>query len=433
MGYIFVSYSRKDSAFVDRLISELEKAGHEVWIDRTDIKSGEQWRRQIVAAIDDSDIFLAMLSPNSVTSDNVRRELDLAEEAKKRVIPIIIEPTSIPEEMRYQLVGLQWLDMSDDFGAGFSQLLAIVGPIPTPRPSPPETPPAQSAPRTWNNIIAIVIVTISAIVAVAILVGVALLLLIPDDDQSVSTPQGEITEAAMFTEEPVTPTPPDASSEETEDLEAVVETAVAATRQAEIDSVAANQTTPEPVDTPLPPPDTPTLNPTPIPSSEPSPTPIPDIGILIEDFERYTGNTDDVFVINRNAGNEGEIRFVGIPHAKEGLQAMAFEFDIRNSAPNHYIGFDREFPPQDWSNYTALCFWIESDGSNRSLVLQFGESKYKFWKQAHPLANGTGDYCISLNDQHQLNLRSAGYYGIYIEGPPTGQSVIYIDNVRLEK
>jgi hypothetical protein len=99
--------------------------------------------------------------------------------------------------------------------------------------------------------------------------------------------------------------------------------------------------------------------------------------------------------------------------------------------PNHYIGFDREFPAQDWSNYSSLCVWVESDGSNRSLVLQFGESKGKFWKCVDSLSRGTGDYCISLQEGHQINLGAVGYYGIYVEGPPRGESIIYIDNIRV--
>ena len=63
--------------------------------------------------------------------------------------------------------------------------------------------------------------------------------------------------------------------------------------------------------------------------------------------------------------------------------------------------------------------------------MQFGESKGKFWKQTDSLGIiGTGDHCIPL-DQSGLNLSAIGYYGFYVEGPPKGQGVIYIDNIRL--
>jgi len=199
--------------------------------------------------------------------------------------------------------------------------------------------------------------------------------------------------------------------------------------------------TPEPTNTPnlsTPiPPATNTSEPTPNmtafipPTSEVVIIPETELDQTIDDFENVGISLGDGFEINRNAGNDSQVSLVGIPHVNQGRQALALQFDIQNSPPNHYIGFDRALPPQDWSDYASLCFWIESDGSNRNLVLQFGESKYKFWKNIYSLSKGTGDYCIFLHDPHQINLRAIGYYGVYVEGPPAGQSIIYIDNVRL--
>jgi hypothetical protein len=105
VAQIFLSYARKDARIVDQLIARLGTAGYEVWVDRTGIPGGEQWRRQIVRAIESSEAFLIVLSPHSVISDNVRKELDLAEGAQKRVLPVIVQPVDIPAEMKYQLVG----------------------------------------------------------------------------------------------------------------------------------------------------------------------------------------------------------------------------------------------------------------------------------------------------------------------------------------
>ena len=191
-------------------------------------------------------------------------------------------------------------------------------------------------------------------------------------------------------------------------------------------------TTPAPTPTPVIIVVTPTGTPTPIePTSTPISTPRPEL--MIEDFERYISDAllAESFEINRNAGNEGRVRLVGIPHVNEGRQAMAFEFDIRHRSPNDYIGFNRALPTQDWSDCSVLCVWIESDGSNRGLVIQFGESDNSFSKTHRSLSEGTRDYCVSLQDQQGVDLRAIGYYGIYVEGPPQGQSIIYIDNIRL--
>jgi hypothetical protein len=440
MGHIFISYSRKDTPVVNRLISELTKAGHHVWVDRADIKGGEQWRRQIVAAIESSDVFLLILSPHSGGSDNVRKELDLAEGAKRRVFPVIVKPTAIPEQMKYQLAGLQWFELASDFEAGLSELLKAVEGLSRLEPEEPALPPT---PRHGSQvaIMAAVLAAVAVLLTLAVVVFIVLTSL--NRDKMAPITPDRIAEAMTTPEQSSTPRPSE-DMEATMAFKVAIETALAQTRQAELpaptntpapptDTPRAPTDTPiPPTDTPRPPTDTPAPSPTPT-ESKPSSTPKTNQDLIVEDFEDLSGRLEEVFEINRNAGNEGQLSLVGIPHVGHGQHALAFEFDIRNSPPNHYIGFDRAWPPQDWSNYASLCFWIESDSSDRSLVVQFGESKFKFWKKTYPLLNGTNDYCISLNDPHQLNLRAIGYYGVYVEGPPAGHGIIYIDYIRLTK
>ena len=123
MANIFLSYARHDSDIVDSLVRDLEAEGHQVWLDREAIKGGDQWRRQIVNAIEGADVFLVVLSPNSTQSDNVRKELDLAEGENLQIMPVVIDFADIPPEMKYQLAGLQRIDLSYNYKQGFSKLL----------------------------------------------------------------------------------------------------------------------------------------------------------------------------------------------------------------------------------------------------------------------------------------------------------------------
>ena len=50
---------------------------------------------------------LLSISPQSTESENVVKELALASERKKPIIPIYLEPAEIPETMEYQLAGIQ--------------------------------------------------------------------------------------------------------------------------------------------------------------------------------------------------------------------------------------------------------------------------------------------------------------------------------------
>ena len=111
MSRIFVSYSRRDLALVDSIVEKLEAAGMGVWIDRENIKPGKTWRVQIVEAIATCDAFVLMLSSNSAASDNVRREIDLAQDAGCAVFIVKLDPVKLPAEILYQLVGLQHIEL----------------------------------------------------------------------------------------------------------------------------------------------------------------------------------------------------------------------------------------------------------------------------------------------------------------------------------
>jgi hypothetical protein len=122
MAHIFISYARTDAGAANRLVGTLAKAGYEAWIDR-EIPGGDLWKRRIVEAIDGADAFLILLSPNSVASDNVRRELDVADARKKLILPLVIAPMKTPQEMEYSLAGLQTIDFAADADAADRQLL----------------------------------------------------------------------------------------------------------------------------------------------------------------------------------------------------------------------------------------------------------------------------------------------------------------------
>jgi len=111
MSKIFVSYSRRNVEVVDQIVGKIEAAGMNVWLDREDIKAGKTWRVQIVEAIDTCDAFVLMLSSNSALSENVRKEIDLAQDSGRAVYIMRLDPVQLPAEMRYQLVGLQHIDV----------------------------------------------------------------------------------------------------------------------------------------------------------------------------------------------------------------------------------------------------------------------------------------------------------------------------------
>lgn len=124
MTQIFISYSRKDTAFVRKLAGDLEKAGYDVWWDVSDLRGGDDWPRVIPAAIEASQYFMIMLSPNSAASDWVEKEYTHALSLRRKIIPVMLQQSSIP----FALNTINYVDFtSDDYVASFNRLLTALG------------------------------------------------------------------------------------------------------------------------------------------------------------------------------------------------------------------------------------------------------------------------------------------------------------------
>ncbi|MBO0757326.1 MAG: toll/interleukin-1 receptor domain-containing protein, partial [Bradyrhizobiaceae bacterium] len=96
---VFISYSRKDMAFADRLDAALKARGFEPAIDRTEIYSFEDWWKRIQALIGKADTVIFVLSPDAVASDTCRTEVMFASSLNKRFAPVLyrsIDSSRVP-------------------------------------------------------------------------------------------------------------------------------------------------------------------------------------------------------------------------------------------------------------------------------------------------------------------------------------------------
>ncbi|MGB6537562.1 MAG: SUMF1/EgtB/PvdO family nonheme iron enzyme [Xanthobacteraceae bacterium] len=100
---VFVSYSRKDMAFADKLEAALKARGFEPLIDRTEIYAFEDWWKRIQALISRADTVAFVLSPDAVTSDVALKEVTHAASLNKRFAPIVcrrVDDVAVPEGLR---------------------------------------------------------------------------------------------------------------------------------------------------------------------------------------------------------------------------------------------------------------------------------------------------------------------------------------------
>ncbi len=113
-GLLFASYSRQDHEKVDAMIADIEHDGLPVWLDRVNISGGATWPEAIVQAIKGARGIIVFCSHHSLGSDNVLREVNLAAEFKKPILPVLLEPVQVPDSFHYYLSTRQIIDASAD-------------------------------------------------------------------------------------------------------------------------------------------------------------------------------------------------------------------------------------------------------------------------------------------------------------------------------
>ena len=126
---VFLSNSNEDREFVDTVASKLRLHGIPVWYSRTNIIGGQLWHDEIGAALRRCDWFAVVLSPRSVDSMWVTREVVKAPEPrhlKNRIIPILYEPCDF-ERLSWTLSLFQMVDFTGQFADGLTALLRIWG------------------------------------------------------------------------------------------------------------------------------------------------------------------------------------------------------------------------------------------------------------------------------------------------------------------
>jgi WD40 repeat protein/tetratricopeptide (TPR) repeat protein len=110
---VFISYSRADIAFADRLEAGLKQRGFAPLIDRTEIYALEDWWKRIEALIVQADTIAFVLSPDAVTSSICQKEVSFAASLNKRLAPVVhrrVADSAVPEA----LARLNFIFFDDD-------------------------------------------------------------------------------------------------------------------------------------------------------------------------------------------------------------------------------------------------------------------------------------------------------------------------------
>ncbi|HEY9598307.1 MAG TPA: TIR domain-containing protein [Cyanophyceae cyanobacterium] len=119
----FISYSRRDSAFIERLFQALKENGIDTWLDKEDIPKASHWKQEILVGIQFCQNFVYCISPDAIASEYCDMELDHALALNKRIIPIVArEPVT---GVRLAVTELNYI-FFNDFEQGLNNLLELL-------------------------------------------------------------------------------------------------------------------------------------------------------------------------------------------------------------------------------------------------------------------------------------------------------------------
>src|SRR6266481_4490208 len=130
MTSIFLSHNHRDREFTRRLGNWLRNYGARVWIDEAEMKVGDSLLQKIESGIAGAEFLGVVLSPNSIKSEWVRRELEIAltDEIggrRAKVLPLLHRTCEMPGFLR----GKVYADFrkKKDFEAAVKKVAAALG------------------------------------------------------------------------------------------------------------------------------------------------------------------------------------------------------------------------------------------------------------------------------------------------------------------
>jgi hypothetical protein len=143
----FISYPRKNAEFALRLARELKSAGFDVWFDQLDIPAGARWDDEIQKALAECGIFMVILTPEAIESENVKDEIGYAIDSRKRILPVLLKPCNIPFRLRrFHYVDFTMLDYDLGVETAEKLLTGLINETTIPRQPAVSTP--EVAPET---------------------------------------------------------------------------------------------------------------------------------------------------------------------------------------------------------------------------------------------------------------------------------------------
>ena len=120
---VFLSHAHEDVDFALRLAKDLRDAGLSVWMTPDSVQPGEQWASAIERGLDESKMFIVLLTPNSVKSRWVKKETlhALEHDDVFTIAPVLLKTCDVNQLSKF-LTQTQYINFERDYGRGLEAL-----------------------------------------------------------------------------------------------------------------------------------------------------------------------------------------------------------------------------------------------------------------------------------------------------------------------
>lgn len=108
----FLSYSSKDTEIAEKILGIIESAGNKCFYAPRDIAGGDNYAGTIMRELEPCTRVILVLSQNSNDSQQVVREINVAVNQNKKIVPIKIGQLKMSDDMTYYLGVCQIIDIT---------------------------------------------------------------------------------------------------------------------------------------------------------------------------------------------------------------------------------------------------------------------------------------------------------------------------------
>ena len=111
--FVFVSYAHADWSEVEQIVIGLKRKMCRIWYDEG-LTPGDSWNDDLARHIKECSCFIVFLSATSMSSPYVRSEINYAIAKGRKIIPVLLDRSEMPEGLEFALGTTQFATICDE-------------------------------------------------------------------------------------------------------------------------------------------------------------------------------------------------------------------------------------------------------------------------------------------------------------------------------